>query len=85
MIDGDPKKPGTKLGLLAKALNIDKRLQKGLLRQVLGLLRIQYQPVGQAIYPPLILFHQFLEGREITFLGPGHELGISHRQSSWAS
>ncbi len=57
---------------------MDKGLKKGLLGQVLSLLRIGYHAACQAVDLPLVLLHQFFEGRKISCLGPGHELIIGH-------
>jgi hypothetical protein len=60
---------------------MDKGLEKGLLGQVPRLLRIGYHAARQAINLPLVFFYQFFEGREISLLGPGHKLIISHGAS----
>ena len=78
LIDGNPKQPGAKLRILAKTPDVDKGLEKGLLGQILSLLRIGYHAARQTVDLPLVLLHQFFEGREISFLGPGNELRISH-------
>ena len=65
--------------ILAKTPDVDKGLEKGLLGQIFSLLRIGYHAAGQAIDLPLVLLHQFFEGRKISCLGPGYKLSIGHR------
>jgi hypothetical protein len=82
LIDGDPEKPGAELGLLPERPDMDKGLEKSLLSQILGFLLVHHQAAGQSVNLPLIFVHQFLEGREVTLLRPGHEVRVAHVVSS---
>ena len=73
---GDAQHPGRETRLAAKAFKIFQHAQKGLLRDILGVLFLAQHPHGQRINTLLVTVGQRLERIQLARLGAAHQLGI---------
>jgi len=61
-VHGDAAEPGAQAGLLAKPGQVFKGLEEGLLGEVVGLMRVVAQVVGQVVNMALVGPYHFLPG-----------------------
>ena len=81
MIEGDARQPAFQIGTALVLVDMQGRLQEGLLRRVLGLIRIAQERVRQVVDEIVVSQHQRLADARVDGLAgglPDELLDISH-------
>ena len=74
-VQGDPVDPGEELAPSLELGELVIGLEKGVLRDVVGVARLAREMERQRVHARTVLSHQLVEGVGVSTLGSGHELG----------
>ena len=77
LVHGDPRQPGRKAGIAAKAFQMREGANVSLLHHILGLAVVAQDAAGEAIEPAVVSLHDGADGGFVAGQRPPHQFGVA--------